>query len=86
MNIIRDDSQQTTANLSITTPGGERRQAVSASCHIRPGKGMAISVDVLDESAVTDETRAELAGAVAAYIGDELRKAASLGVPVGVPQ
>ncbi len=85
MAIIRDDSQQTTASMAVTTESGERRQAASASCHIRPGKGMSINVDVLEATAITEENRAELAAAIAEYIGDELRKAAALGVPVGVP-
>lgn len=85
MNIIRDDTQQTSAHLSVATPDGERKQAVSATCHINPGKSMSISVDVLDAAAITDDARAELSAAVADYIGDELRKAAQLGVPVDVP-
>lgn len=85
MAIIRDDSQQTTASLSVTTDSGERRQAVIVNCHIRPGKGLSVNVDVLETDAVTDANRAELAAAVASYLGDELRKAAALGVPVGIP-
>ena len=46
---------------------------------------MSINVDVLEATAITEENRAELAAAIAEYIGDELRKAAALGVPVGVP-
>lgn len=85
MAIIRDDTQQTGAHLSVTMPDGERRQAVSATCHINPGKSMSISVDVLDAAAITGDNRAALAAAVAEYIGEELRKAARLGVPVDVP-
>lgn len=85
MAIIRDDSQQTTASMSVTMENGERRQAVVVSCHIRPGRGMSITVDVQDTAAITEDNRAELSAAIAEYIGDELHKAAELGVPVGVP-
>ena len=85
MAVIRDDSQQTTANVSVVGEGGERKQVVSASCHIRPNRGASINVDVLDAAAITDANRAEVCSAVAEYISEELAKAAALGVPVGVP-
>ncbi len=86
MAIIRNDSQQTTANISVTREDGERVQAVSASCHIRPGKSMSINVDVLDAAAITDANRDEVGSAVAQYITEELAKAATLGVPVAAAQ
>lgn len=82
MAIIRSDSQQTMASFSLTRGDGERTQAVSASCHIRPGKGMSINVDVLDGATITDEVREELCAAVADYIAEETAKADALGVPV----
>ena len=82
MTIIRDDSQQTTASLSVTTENGERRQVASANCHIRPGKGVSINVDVLDGTLITNENRAELCAAITQYISEELAKATALGVPV----
>ncbi len=82
MAIIRSDSQQTTANISVTREDGERVQAVSASCHIRPGKGMSINVDVLDTATITEANRDEVGAAVAQYIAEEITKAATLGVPV----
>ena len=81
MPVIRDDSQQTTAHVAVVNDG-ERLQAVSASCHIRPGKSVSINVDVLDASAITEANRAEVCRVVAVYITDELAKAAALGVPV----
>lgn len=86
MAIIRSDSQQTTANISVTRKDGERVQAVSASCHIRPGKSMSINVDMLDAAAITDANRDEVGSAVAQYITEELAKAATLGVPVAAAQ
>lgn len=86
MAIIRSDSQQTTANISVTREDGERVQAVSASCHIRPGKSMSINVDMLDAAAITDANRDEVGSAVAQYITEELAKAATLGVPVAAAQ
>lgn len=86
MAIIRSDSQQTTASISVTREDGERVQAVSASCHIRPGKSMSINVDVLDAAAITDANRDEVGSAVAQYITEELAKAATLGVPVAAAQ
>ena len=85
MAIIRDDSQQTTASISIINENGERKQVVSASCHIRPGKGASINVDVLDEAAITDANRLEVCGAVAQYIREGLARAAEQGVPVALP-
>lgn len=82
MAIIRSDSQQTTASISVTCEDGERVQAVSASCHIRPGKSMSINVDVLDAAAITDANRDEVGTAVAQYITEEMAKAVTLGVPV----
>lgn len=86
MAIIRSDSQQTTASIGVNREDGERVQAVSASCHIRPGKSMSINVDVLDAAAITDENRAEVGAAVAQYITEEMAKAAELGVPVAAAE
>lgn len=86
MAIIRSDSQQTTANISVTREDGERVQAVSASCHIRPGRSMSINVDVLDAAAITDDNHAEVSAAVTQYITEEMAKAATLGVPVAAAQ
>ncbi len=86
MAVIRNDSQQTTANISVTREDGERVQAVSASCHIRPGRSVSINVDVLDTAAITDDNRAEIGAAVTQYITEEMAKAATLGVPVAPAQ
>lgn len=60
MAIIRNDSQQTMANISVTREDGQRVQVVSASCHIRPEKGLSINVDTLDATAITDANRSEV--------------------------
>lgn len=86
MAVIRNDSQQTTANISVTREDGERVQAVSASCHIRPGRSVSINVDTLDAAVITDANRDEVSVAVAQYITEELAKAATLGVPVAAAQ
>lgn len=86
MAVIRNDSQQTTANISVTREDGERVQAVSASCHIRPGRSVSINVDTLDAAVITDANRDEVSAAVAQYITEELAKAATLGVPVAAAQ
>ena len=86
MAVIRNDSQQTTASISVTREDGEHVQAVSASCHIRPGKSMSINVDVLDSAAITDDNRADISAAVAQYIAEETAKADTLGVPVAAAQ
>lgn len=86
MAIIRNDSQQTMANISVTREDGQRVQVVSASCHIRPGKSMGINVDVLDSVAITDANRDEVGATVAQYITEEMDKAVTLGVPVAASE
>ncbi len=83
--IIRDDSQQTTTIISVMETDGTRRAAVCVSCNIRPGKGMSISAEVVDGSAVSGEHLAEVMDAVAECLGNEIAKAAALGVPVKLP-
>lgn len=84
MAVIRDNSQQTTANVAIVQ-NGERKTVATASCHIRPGRGMSINVDILDDAACAGEAAAEVAETIAAYIGEEVAKAARLGIPVALP-
>ena len=86
MAVIRDDSQQTTANITVVGDDGTRTTVVCASCHIRPGKGMTITLDVMDDATnVSAENMAAVRASIAAYMGEEIQKAAALGVPVAIP-
>ena len=59
-------------------------QVVSASCHIRPEKGLSINVDTLDATAITDANRSEVGEAVVQFIIEQLSRAAEQGVPVAL--
>jgi hypothetical protein len=85
MAVVRDNSQQTTANVMIVQGDGERKTVATASCHIRPGKGMSINVDILDDAATAAENVADVTATIAAYIGEEVAKAVQLGIPVALP-
>lgn len=85
MAVIRDNSQQTTANVMIVQGDGERKTVATASCHIRPSKGMSINVDILDDAATAAENVADVTATIAAYIGEEVAKAVQLGIPVALP-
>ena len=76
--ISTEMSQQTTANI-YNDKGSERVLAVSATCSIRPGRGLNISIDISDSDAL------EAAAGLAAYLGQELQKAAGLGIPIALP-
>ena len=83
MAIERSDSQQTSCNITVRR-GDERVQAASASCSIRPGRSMSISVDLyLDQ--LDGETAEEIRTAFTAYLAREIEKAAACGIPVGKP-
>lgn len=82
MAIYREDSQQTTATLTLEGADGTRKQAVSVSCHIRPGRAVNLSVDVMDDATLTDANRAEVTQVVQAILTEGMQKAAALGVPV----
>lgn len=85
MAVIRDDSQQTTANVNLVDSTGNQRTIASATCHIRPGKGMTISVDVQDSLATSVDNLADVQATITAYMAAEITKAAALGVPVALP-
>lgn len=86
MTIERSDSQQTSCNAMITV-NGVRRQVASAVCAIRPDRGMNISVELIpDQAQLTEQDMAEIAAMFAEYIGGEIVKAASLGIPVALPE
>lgn len=79
--ISMEMSQQTTANV-YNDKGSERVLAVSATCSIRPGRGLNISIDISD---ALEGVKEEAAAGLAAYLGQELQKAAGLGIPIALP-
>lgn len=81
--ISTEMSQQTTANI-YNDKGSERVLAVSATCSIRPGRGLKISIDISDSDAL-EGVKEEAAAGLAAYLGQELQKAAGLGIPIALP-
>ena len=82
MAIERSESQQTTCNATAVIDG-ERRQVASATCSIRPGKNMTISVDVQgDMSLLSDEDRRAIALMFEDYLAEEQIKASELGIPI----
>lgn len=85
MTIERSDSQQTTCNATAII-NGERRQVASATCSIRPGSAMNISIDLMEDVDLTPEDLAEITGIFAGYLADEIEKAAGLGIPIALPQ
>ncbi len=84
MAIVRDDSQQTNAIFWCVTPQGEKKQAVSASCSIRPNRGLTLVVDVLDAESSMGDVRSEITEEIMYYIRGEIQKAAALGLPMAV--
>ena len=83
--IERRDSQQTTCGATVIV-NGERRQAASATCSIRAGSGMNISIDVMTDVEITAEDRAAIADMFAEYLAEEIAKAEGLGIPVKLPE
>lgn len=85
MTIERIDSQQTTCNATVII-NGERRQAATATCSIRPGRNMNISIDLMDNEELTADDLREIAEMFGGYLADEIRKAAGMGIPVALPE
>ena len=85
MTIERIDSQQTTCNATAII-NGERRQAATATCSIRPGRNMNISIDLMDSVELTADDLREIAEMFGGYLADEIRKAAGMGIPVALPE
>jgi len=85
MIIEREDSQQNIASFMATGNDGIRMQAASATCHIRPGKGLTLSVDVFDGVDIGADSMDGLRASIAAFMAAEVAKAASMGVPVALP-
>lgn len=85
MTIERIDSQQTTCNATAII-NGERRQAATATCSIRPGRNMNISIDLMDSEELTADDLREIAEMFGRYLADEIRKAAGMGIPVALPE
>ena len=82
MTIERSDSQQTTCNATAIV-NGERRQVATATCSVRLGRNMNISIDLAGDVTLAPEDLSEIADMFAGYLADEIRKAAALGIPVG---
>lgn len=84
MSIERSDSQQTTCS-AIATIDGDRRMVASATCSIRPGRGIDFSVYLADHATVAEDEMAQIASMFASYLAEEIEKAAALGVPLTLP-
>ena len=83
MAIERSDSQQTTCN-AMAELNGERRMVASATCSIRPGKSLNISVNLMDGAEQADQS--EISGIFSEYLKEEIEKAAALGIPVALAE
>ncbi len=81
MSSKRTDSQQTPCAVMLEI-NGERRQAGSATCSIRPGRGLTFSIDLIEGLEIPDDDMAEMAGMFGGYLMDELNKAKALGIPI----
>lgn len=82
MSIKRSDSQQTTCIATLVSEEGERRQAASATCSIRPGKGLTFSIDVMEDSGLSDDDKKAMADMFGEYLMAELKKARGLDLPI----
>lgn len=80
--IERSDSQQTSCSASAVI-NGERVQVATASCTIRPGRGMNMSIDLSMGVQPGEEVLREVGELFAGYLRGEFAKAAGLGVPLG---
>ena len=82
MAIERSDSQQTTCNATAIIDG-EKRQAASAICAIRPGKSLTFSIDLTPGfDTLADDDAEDIAGMFKEYLDGELHKARGLGIPI----
>ncbi len=84
MAIEHNTSQQTSCNATVLV-NGVRRQAATAVCAIRPGRGINISVELMPDVPVSEQDTADIVALFADYIAAEFGKAASLGIPVALP-
>ncbi len=82
MSIKRTDSQMTTCIAMLEDDKGERRQAASANCSIRPGRGLSINIDVAENMEITDDDRKAVADMFGDYVMAELKKAREQGIPI----
>ena len=81
MAIERSESQQTTCNATAVIDG-ERKQVASATCSIRPGKGLTFSIDVMEDSGLSDDDKKAMADMFGEYLMAELKKARGLDLPI----
>lgn len=83
--IERIDSQQTSCAATVQIDG-RPVQVAAATVSLRPGKMLNISVNVTgDMDRLTDDDRALVGEMLGGYIGNELKKAASQGIPMTYP-
>ena len=71
--------------MNIVAGDGSRMTVATATCHIRPGKGLTFSIDVLDDAASSEGNIDSVRAAIGAYMTEEITKAAELGVPIALP-
>ena len=81
MAIERTDSQQTTCNAIIVVDG-ERKQAASATCSIRPGRSMTFSVDLSAGVELSADDWSDIRALFIEYLDSETEKAEKLGIPI----
>ena len=78
--IERAMSQQETCN-AIVIVEGERKQAASATCSIRPGKSMTFSIDVNENVELDGEDQAGVARLFDDFLAGQRGAADALGIP-----
>ena len=79
--IERSMSQQETCN-AIVIVEGERKQAASATCSIRPGKSMTFSIDVNENVTLDGEDRDSVARLFDDFLAGQRGAADALGIPI----
>lgn len=84
MTVFRSDSQQTSCSVMVMGEDGVIRCVATASCHVRPGKNMTFSVDVLDEAGIAANL-ADVEQTILAFMAEEYQKAKATGVPIVPP-
>lgn len=81
MAIERTESRQETCN-AIVVIEGERKQAASATCSIRPGRSMTFSIDVNENIELNDEDRASVARLFDDFLAGQRGVADAMGIPI----
>ena len=82
MTIEQINTQQTSCAATVQIDG-RPVQVAAATVSVRRGRTMNIIVNVTDDlDKLSDDDRAQVGEMLGVYIGTELRKAASLGIPL----